>query len=119
MAHRHTRAPHLPADPANEVTAAQRTTLRDEDIVTERSPGLFRHLPTVAQGCTRHLLHQSRVGRVELCTGGTASLVVGGLTLRLPVGGLVELHELLHDALTHLADAEHRARAAALRGEDN
>ena len=61
------------------------TTLRDDEIVTQHAPRLFRHLPRVEVGCVRHLLHESPAGRVELCTGGTASLVVGALTVG--VGG--------------------------------
>ncbi len=95
------------------------TTLRDDEIVTQHAPRLFRHLPRVEVGCVRHLLHESPAGRVELCTGGTASLVVGALTLRLPVGALVGIHDLLQDALTRLAEAERAARDGASRPEEN
>lgn len=86
---------------------------REDDIVRcangHRPAALFRYLPRAREGCERHLLHSNSLGRLELCTGGTLSLVVGGLTLRLPVDALLTLHDLVHGALTSLDEAERRA----------
>ncbi|MEZ4408375.1 MAG: hypothetical protein R3A52_18145 [Polyangiales bacterium] len=94
----------------------------DDDIVRcangHRPAALFRHLPRARESCQRHLLYGNALGRMELCTGGTLSLVVGGLTLRLPVDALLTLHDLVHGALTALDEAERRASQRPLIEEN-
>lgn len=94
----------------------------DDDIVRcangHRPAALFRHLPVVREGCQRHLLYGNSLGRLELCAGGTLSLVVGGLTLRLPVDALLTLHDLVHGALTALEEAERHAAQRAWTEEN-
>lgn len=57
--------------------------------------------------CRRTTLATSKVGRVELCSCGTAHLSIGSVTLRLPAAAIPAVRELLDDALA--AGPEHVA----------
>lgn len=83
-----------------------------------RAPAIFRYLSRAPECCARYVLHENSLGRIELCTGGTLSLLVGGLTLRLPIDALLALHDLAEASLRALDEADRRASRSTLT-DDN